>query len=277
MNRKRIGICAPSTPITRDDAGKVVALASAHYPSIELIFSEQCFASAGHFAGNDDLRRNAFVKMANDPTLDAIWFARGGYGAVRIAEDVLDQLQEPAHKKLYMGYSDGGNLLASLYNANIGQQAHGPMPVDIRREDGELAVKRALDWMISGEAHALEPRIKAGQNYAAFNLTTLAMMTGTSLLPSLAGHILMVEEISEYLYAFDRAMCNVASYFSGRNLTGLQLGQVTDIPENERPFGQSAEEIARFWCNRHEIAYLGRVEIGHSSNNHIVPFGIGAV
>lgn len=273
MNRKRIGICAPSTPFSRDDAEAVISLAAKSHPEAELVFSDQCYASAGHFAGSDKLRCDTFVQMANDSSLDAIWFARGGYGAVRFAEHAVSQLKEPAHDKIYMGYSDGGNLLAALYKAGIGKQAHGPMPVDIRRDGGELAVKRALDWIISREGSALEPQIKSEQKYVAFNLTTLAMMVGTPLLPNLTEHILMVEEISEYLYAFDRAMCNVTSYFSQKNLGGLQLGHVTAVPENERPFGQSAEEITRFWCDRNEIAYLGRVEIGHDSNNHIVPFG----
>jgi len=43
---------------------------------------------------------------------------------------------------------------------------------------------------------------------------------------------------------------------------------------NEVDFGQSAEEIARFWCGRHSIPYLGRADIGHDIDNTIVPFGL---
>ena len=77
----RIGICAPSTPFTREDADKVAALAMTHHPRTELVFDDQCFVESGHFAGSDKQRLEAFVKLANDPGFDAIWFVRGGYGA----------------------------------------------------------------------------------------------------------------------------------------------------------------------------------------------------
>ena len=49
----RIGICAPSTPFTRDDAARVTALAAESHPEAELAFDDQCFIEQGHFAGSD--------------------------------------------------------------------------------------------------------------------------------------------------------------------------------------------------------------------------------
>ncbi len=270
----KIGICAPSTPFTREDAQKVIALAARHYPQAELVFHEQCFVEQGHFAGSDAQRLEAFVGMANDPAFDAIWFVRGGYGACRIAEAAVKQLKAPAKTKAYLGYSDQGNLLAALYRAGIGWPAHGPMPTDIRREGGESAVLRALGWLVDGDVAALEPNMQKGRSYAAFNLMTLAMLAGTPLMPDLAGHVLMVEEVSEYLYAFDRAMFSVTTQLKARGIAGLMLGRVSDIPENDRPFGIDAEAIARHWCTKNGIAYLGRADIGHDSDNRIVPFGL---
>ena len=88
----RIGIVAPSTPILPDDAEAVRALASLGYPDVELIFDAQCFAVHGHFAGEDGHRFAALVEMANRPDIDAVWFARGGYGACRIAEDAVAEI-----------------------------------------------------------------------------------------------------------------------------------------------------------------------------------------
>ncbi len=271
----KIGICAPSTPFTPEDAARVTALAKESHRQAELIFHDQCFFESGHFAGTDAERADAFVEMANDPTIDVIWFARGGYGAARIAADVVARLDNAARDKTYMGYSDGGNLLGALYKAGIGQPVHGPMPADIRREGGQAAVCRALDWLVRCDETALEPHIEPGQKYAAFNVMTLAMMIGTPLMPDLSGHVLMVEEVSEYLYAFDRAMFNVTTHLAGAGLTGLRLGRVSDIPENERPFGEEADAIARRWCAVNGIPYLGCADIGHDVNNKIVPFGYG--
>lgn len=269
-----IGICAPSTPFSRDDAFRVMELASEHFPGIRLEFSDQCFANAGHFAGDDALRSSAFVEMANNPKLDAVWFARGGYGAARIVNTALPQLNQHAGEKIYLGYSDGGNLLSALYKEGIGKQAHSPMPVDIRREGGDAAIRRTLAWLANGDTHSIEPHVEANQKYAAFNLTTLSMMVGTPLMPDLSDHVLMIEEISEYLYAFDRAMFNVTTYLKGSRLTGLRLGRVNGVPENDRPFGENEEDIAKRWCATNNIPYLGRADIGHDAENKIVPFGI---
>jgi len=270
----RIAICAPSTPFTREDAARVIALAATTHPTAELIFHDQCFAEAGHFAGLDDMRCAAFVDLANDPSFDAIWFVRGGYGACRIAQDAVAALTSAAGDKIYMGYSDAGNLLGALYAAKIGRVCHGPMPADIRRDGGEAAVLRALDWMLHASPQALEPKLQAGTKYAAFNLMTLAMMVGTPLMPDLKDHVLILEEISEYLYGYDRAFFHVTSHLQTAGLAGLRLGRVSDVPVNDRPFGEDAEEIAQSWCTKTGINYLGRADIGHDADNHIVPFGL---
>ncbi len=269
----KIGICAPSAAFHREDAARALDIAAAEYPSAVLYFHDQCFLESGHFAGNDAQRLNAFVELANDPGIDAIWFARGGYGAGRIAADAVRQLSDTAQDKIYMGYSDGGFLLGALYQAGIGRCVHGPVVADVKRQGGEDAVRRALNYLVHKDATSVEPHLEQGQKYAAFNLMTCAMMTGTSLMPNLSDHVLMVEEVSEYLYAFDRAMGNVTSYFADKGLAGIRLGRVSDIPENDRPFGEDAEGITQRYCAINGIAFLGRADIGHDINNRIVPFG----
>jgi hypothetical protein len=95
----RIGIVAPSTPILPDDAEAVRAIAALGYPEVELVFDPQCFVSHGHFAGADAVRREALVAMANRPDIDAIWFARGGYGACRIAGHAVAAMGEGARTR----------------------------------------------------------------------------------------------------------------------------------------------------------------------------------
>ena len=268
----RIAICAPATPITRDVAERVTNLAAAEYPQLELIFHEQCFQVQGHFAGPDTVRLSAFLDCANDPAVEAVWFAKGGYGSNRIASDALAGLNASARRKCYLGYSDCGFLLAGLYRDGIGRSAHGPMPLDIRRERGDEAVRRALGWLAGDEA-GLEPGLDHRPT-VAFNLMTLAALTGTPLMPDLTGHVVIVEEVAEHLYAIDRLLFHVIAQLPG--IAGLRLGMVTAVPENDRPFGSEAEDIARYWCERGDIPYLGRAQVGHDSANMIVPFGLVA-
>lgn len=266
----RIAICAPATPITREVADQVTALAAAEFPELELAFHEQCFAAAGHFAGPDAVRLEALLECANDSEVDAIWFARGGYGSNRITEKAIARMSPVARDKAFLGFSDCGFLLAGLYKAGIGRPAHGPMPVNIQSPGGEATVRRALGWL-SGKDEGLEPGLDHRPT-AAFNLMTLAALTGTPLMPDLTGHVVIVEEVAEHLYAIDRLFFHIVAQLRG--VAGLRLGMVTAVPENDRPFGSEAEHIARYWCASAGIPYLGRAQIGHDPANRIVPFGL---
>lgn len=265
----RVAICAPSRAITQDVARRVQALAAA-YPDVELHFHPQCFLSDGHFAGSDEQRVAALVECANDRGFDVVWAARGGYGAARVVEDAVRQFGAAAEHKAFLAYSDGGTLLARLYRDRIGQPVHAPMPADINRDGGDQAVHRTLSFL-AGSPDGLEPSLDH-HPAAAFNLMTLAMVCGTPLMPGLAGHVVMVEEVSEHLYAIDRLFFHVTAHLGG--IAGLRLGRVSDVPENDIDFGAGAEEIARYWCARHAIPFLGRADIGHDVANRIVPFGL---
>ena len=268
-----IAICAPATPITREQADALEALVAAEFPAHRITFHEQCFARSGHFAGDDLVRLTALLDCANDPAFDAVWFAKGGYGSNRIAEAAVVRMNAHARTKSYVGFSDCGYLLAALYRHGIGQSVHGSMPVSARSEGGREALRRVLRWF-EGDTSGVEPSLDGATPAAAFNLITLAMLSGTPLMPDLSGHVVMVEEVSEHLYAIDRMFFHLAGVLP--RLKGLRLGSVTDIPENYVEFGQSAEEIAQLWCARAGIPYLGRAEIGHTSANRVVPFGLAS-
>lgn len=269
----KIGVVAPASRLESETAERVGALAAAAFSGrVELVFHPQCFAASGHFAGDDTARAKAFLEFANDESFAALWFARGGYGAGRIAERVLSGLASGAKKKLYFGYSDGAFLLAGLYRDGF-RVAHGPIPHDIKRESGEAAVKRALAFLIDRDAKTLEASIDGRRPTAAFNITILSHLIGTSLLPDLSGHVLMLEEVSEHLYAIDRAMFHVTSSNDIRRVAGIRLGRCSDVPPNDPEFGQTPDEIVRHWCEVSGIAYLGRADIGHDADNKVVPFG----
>jgi muramoyltetrapeptide carboxypeptidase len=277
--KTRIGIVAPGSAIDRDISERVAALAGRLYPDgrVELVFHPQCFETRGHFAGSDQARLGALAQFANDDSLDCVWFARGGYGACRLIEGLLPALREVARRKVYLGYSDGGSLLGALYGRGFHHLAHGPMPVDIIRPGGEAAVARALGFLVERKSEALEPSLSPEVPAAAFNLTILCHLLGTPWQPDLSGHVLMVEEVSEYMYRIDRDLFQLTSNPALRHVAGLKLGRCSDIPPNKPDFGQNEEAVARAWCARSKLAYLGRADIGHDVGNKVVPFGLWRV
>jgi muramoyltetrapeptide carboxypeptidase len=272
---RRIAVIAPSSRVSPEVVGKVHDLAAGLYPGreLEIVFHPQCLLSSGHFAGDDEARAAAFVEVANDEAFDAVWFARGGYGSGRLIELILPRLTEAARRKVYLGYSDGGALQGALYSQGFQGLAHGPAAQDILRQGGEAAIARALAWLVDGDPATLEPSLEQGVKAAAFNITILGSMIGTPWQPDLAGHVLMLEEVSEPMYRIDRSLFHLTSNPNIRRVAGIRLGRCGAIPENDPDFGMTEEEVARYWCDRSDIPWLGRADIGHDSGNKIVPFG----
>lgn len=263
----RIAVVAPSCTLDPSIAERVRALAAQSFgrAAPDFLFHDQCFLSQGHFAGPDSARIAALVEVANDPSIDAVWFARGGYGACRVAGAALAQFGTAAQDKLYLGYSDAGFLLAGLLAQGAGRLAHGPMPADLNRDGGEVAVRRALDWLVNP--------VPAERPQVAFNLTVMSQWLGTPLQPDLSGQLLMIEEVAEYMYRIDRSLFHITSNPGVRQVAGLMLGRCTQIPDNDPDFGTDEVSIARHWCAQADIAYLGRADIGHDIDNKVVPFG----
>lgn len=269
----RIAVVAPARPVDPVVAARAGAFAAIAYPEVDLAFHPQCFAADGHFAGDDATRAAALLEVANDPAVDAVWFARGGYGSNRILEAVVPALGPAAARKAYAGYSDIGFLLGALYARRIGRVCHAPMATDINRQGGDATVARTLGWLARGDRQGLEPGL-GDRPAAAFNLAILTALIGTQWLPDLTDHVLILEEVSEPLYRVDRMLFTVAHATQLRGIAGLRLGGVSDIQANDPPWGESVEAMAARWARAMGVPYLGRARVGHTQDNHVVPFGV---
>lgn len=269
----RIGVMAPASRGNRDAEAPFMAFAAIAYPEVELVVHPQCWATEGHFAGSDAVRAAAFLALANDASIDAVWFLRGGYGSNRMLPTIMPRLRPAAAHKAYLGYSDCGFLLGALYARRIGRPTHGPMAGDIRRQGGDQTVARALGWLARGDRQGLEPGLD-GRPAAAFNLSILGALIGTPWLPDLADHVLLIEEVSEPMYNVDRLLFHMAHASQLKGLAGIRLGAVTDVKPNDPPWGEELEAMIARWCGEMGVPYLGRAQIGHTQTNTVVPFGL---
>jgi muramoyltetrapeptide carboxypeptidase len=156
------------------------------------------------------------------------------------------------------------------------------------RTGGDSAVLRALAWFqnpdkaVEDSADAAAPSLNLSpplytrhqhKKRAAFNLTVLSQLIGTSLQPDLTDHILMVEDVAEYMYRVDRSLFHVTSNPGIRKVAGIMLGRISDVPPNDPDFVLNEEQVVQHWCNVSGIPYLGRADIGHDADNKVVPFG----
>ncbi|MES2339927.1 MAG: LD-carboxypeptidase [Pseudomonadota bacterium] len=271
----KIAVVAPARSISQAGVARVAAFAALYYPQVELVIDPQVHAEAGHFAGPDALRAETFLKYANDPSVDALWFGRGGYGSNRILKDVMPKLTSAAREKSYMGFSDMGFLLGALYARRIGRPIHGPMASNVSEASKGLSVGRALGWLVDRDRNALEPTL-GGRPAVAFNLVILCALIGTPWMPDLTDHVLYIEEVGEAYYRIDRLLFQMANATQLKGIAGVRLGAVTDVPDGdtEKEFGESLEMMMTRWCGDMGVPYLGRARIGHGADNMVVPFGV---
>jgi muramoyltetrapeptide carboxypeptidase len=272
----RIGVVAPAGVL--GDHGlleRIGAFVAETYEGrVELLINRQCRMADGHFAGSDEQRLAALQEYGNSDHIDAIWFLRGGYGSNRIAEEAVRQLGAAARRKKWLGYSDAGFLLAALHRAGFADVAHGPMPVDLDRPvRGREAVGRALAWLVDGHPASLEPSERPETPKLAFNLTVLSQLLGTPLEPDFSGRVLMIEDVGDYLYRYDRFLFHITSNPNVRRCAGIREGRLIADENPTAVFRTPEGGVVADWCERSGIPYLGRADIGHDSDNKVVPFG----
>ena len=268
----KIAVVAPSCSLHPEAAAAVEVIVAARGDA-EIVIHAQCFATAGHFAGPDGERLAALRDVMADPRIDAVWFARGGYGSNRIAEAAARDLPEAAPGKRFMGYSDAGFLLAAFDKAGL-SVAHGPMVQDVLREGGEAAIQRALDWLVRRDVEALEPGLQPKERAMAFNLTVLSNLLGTAIEPDFTGADLMIEEVAEHEYRLDRMLFHVTGSANVRRCRSLRMGRISEIPTNDPVFGSDPQSIVRDWCARSDILFGGPADVGHDAANRVVPFDL---
>ena len=258
---KRIAVVAPSCTLKREAAERVEAIV-AERGDCELADPPAMLPVGRPFRRQDEERLAALREVMADPAIDAVWFARGGYGSNRIAEAALADLPAAARGKLYMGYSDAGFLLAGLHKAGL-EAAWGPMPQDVLRDGGDSRDPSRARLAGPSRPPALEPHLQPPA--MAFNLTVLSNLLGTPLEPDLTGVDLLIEDVSEHLYRIDRTMFHVTAQPNVRRVARIRLGRVGDILPNDPDFGADEAAIVADWCARAGIPFGGRADIGHDA------------
>ncbi|HEY1024892.1 MAG TPA: LD-carboxypeptidase [Sphingobacteriaceae bacterium] len=269
-----VAICCPAKKLPRDINEGVALLESW---GLKVILGETVTASHNQFAGNDELRTKDLQRFLDDNSIKAIFAARGGYGTIRII-DQLDFSHFRKYPKWLVGFSDITVLHSHIFANFEMETIHGQMPVNVPE-----ATKPSLETLrkaLFGES--IEYRYEtllANRNGSAEgilhggNLTLLVMMTNSISDLDYTDKILFIEDVGEYLYSIDRMMWNLKRAGKLSRLRGLIVGGFTELKDNEIPFGQTAEEIIMEAVREYDYPVCFNFPAGHISNNQALIFG----
>jgi muramoyltetrapeptide carboxypeptidase len=232
------------------------------------------------FAGSPEARAADIMAMFTDPSIDAIVCARGGYGGNRVLP-LLDYDVIRDNPKIFVGYSDTTGALTSIAQRAGLVTFHGPMLTTWGRKtvDYNMATLRQV---LSGEsdvridatpgcpARVLRPGKASGKLWGG-NLTLVNARLGTPDQIDCDGAILLIEDIDEKLYAFDRMMLHLRSTGSLERIAGLLVGEMLEMGDSDVPFGKDVDEIVLDVCGDLDIPIVSNFPCGHGDCQATLP------
>jgi muramoyltetrapeptide carboxypeptidase len=271
----RVALVAPSGPL-RDERDLAHAVANVRAFDCDPIVGEHVLARDGYLAGTDALRLADLNRFADDDSIDAVWCIRGGYGAMRL----LDEIDYDAwcrRPRALIGYSD-----ITALHAAIGARAelvtyHGPTAratlTDYSRDALAFAICDTDSLTIhTGEMTTLRSGRARGRLVGG-NLALVTALVGTPYELDLEGAILVLEDISESVYRIDRMLTQLRLSGTLAGLAGIAFGNFTEIPDDaanvDRPLERVLAEVAAN-CG---VPCVANFPIGHVDDQVTLPLG----
>lgn len=241
---------------------------------LTVLESPSLYQIENQYAGTDAERSASMQELFDNPAVRAIICARGGYGTVRII-DQLDFTQFVKSPKWIIGYSDI-TVLHSHIQQNFGiETLHATMPVNFNQaSEASISSVETLYQTLFGksptysyEGSSLDIPGTAKGILTGGNLSILYSLIGSSSDTETDGKILFIEDIDEYLYHIDRMMMALKRSGKLSSLAGLVIGAFTDMKDNEVPFGKTAEQIIRDAVKEFRYPVTFGFPAGHQSLN----------
>jgi muramoyltetrapeptide carboxypeptidase len=226
--------------------------------------------------GTDSERAADFQAQLDDISVKAIWCARGGYGTVRII-DSLDFTKLKKHPKWIMGFSDV-TVLHSQLNVERVASLHSIMPFTVPTAPDE--VKETLRKALFGEtifytipSKSYDVKGTASGELVGGNISILYSLLGSKSAIVTKDKILFIEDLDEYLYHIDRMMYNLKRNGYFEQVKGIIVGSMTDMHDNEIPFGQNEVQIITDIAKDFSIPIAFQFPAGHQSDNRTLILG----
>ncbi len=242
---------------------------------LEVVLSKNLLGSDNQYSGKDAERASDLQVALDDDSIKAIISARGGYGTIRII-DKLDFTKFKQNPKWVIGYSDITVLHSHIHNFGI-ETLHATMPINFSvNKDAVETMRKVLfgeKFNYEIQTHILNRVGVAEAEVVGGNLSLLYALTGSASSMHTKGKILFIEDLDEYLYHLDRMMVSLKRNGKLSDLAGLIVGGMTDMKDNQIPFGKTAEEIILDAVKEYNYPVCFNFSAGHLDKNLAIPLG----
>lgn len=276
----KIAIVATARKISREELQPAIDTFKSW--GLDVVVDDELFSVDNQFAGDDRTRASLFQKYLDDDNVKAIISARGGYGTVRMI-DAVDLSGLDKKPKWIIGYSDITVLHSHVHNHTSLASLHAVMPVNMQphnRDEGSIEAMRTI--LMAGEPMlynvAPNPFNRLGTakgELVGGNLSVLYSLLGSTSDIDTTGKILFIEDLDEYLYHIDRMMQAMKRAGKLKDLAGLIVGGMSDMRDNQVPFGHTATEIIAETIKEYSYPVCFGFPAGHEHVNMPLIMGKG--
>lgn len=274
----RVAVVAPSSPFPRTAMLAGLAWLAQRYT---LVIDRGIFLRKGFLAGDDDRRADELTRAMSSDDVRAVFVARGGYGATRIASRLPweDFARSP---KWLVGFSDATALhayasaagVASIHAPNVtGLGASGN--VHLARNRGALlaALERPRDARTFSDLHAITKGDARGALFGG-NLALLAALAASNALVVPDGAIVLVEDVTERPYRVDRMLTSLLEGDHFARASAIVFGAFDQCEPG--PDGVSVDDVIAERTSRLGIPVYRGAPFGHGAHNEAFTLGADA-
>jgi len=265
----KVKIISTARKINKDVIEGAASIISSWGLNVE--FGDNLFKEDNQYAGSDTQRLQDLQHALDDPDIKAIFCSRGGYGTLRIIDEIsFDKFN--LLPKWLIGYSDITVIHCHLQHVWQVESLHGSMPVNFieNTRDSLQLMQLTLfgsELEYSVQAHNFNRQGKAEAELIGGNLSILYSLNGSVSMPDMTDKILFIEDLDEYLYHIDRMMMNLKRSNCFENLAGMVVGHLSDMNDNEIPFGKTAYNIVRDAVSDYNFPVCFGFPAGHANDN----------
>jgi muramoyltetrapeptide carboxypeptidase len=279
-DRATIGVCAPSGRV--DEASLAAGVAHLESLGHRVVVPDEVLHAWRYFAGSDEERLRGLHALIDDPSIDLVMSARGGYGFSRLLPRI-DWRRVAASAKAFVGFSDFTAFNMAAYATSGLVTFHGPMlSIDFGKDGPDPFMQENLWMALRRDIHRIDD-IACEHGYDARridgtlwggNLSLLAHLAGTPYFPAIDGGILYVEEIAEEPYAVERLMLQLHHCGALGRQRALVLGDFSDcVPTNPIRYPYSMDEVVDTLRHLLPFPVLTGFPFGHIARKVTLPFG----
>lgn len=244
---------------------------------LEVVIGETVSADYHQFAGNDALRAADLQQFLDDPKVKAIIAGRGGYGTIRIIDE-LDFTIFSKSPKWLIGFSDITVLLSHALAKLNTQSIHAQMPYTFEESTAEAL--SSLKGVLFGEGvtYHYESNFKNRQGkiegaLIGGNLTLLIALEGSVSEMDFRDKILFIEDVGEHEYSIDRMMRILKRKGKLNKLKALIVGAFNELGDEKIPFGQTPEEVIWDLVKEYNYPVCFNFPTGHIEDNRAMVLG----